>query len=249
MAGARKKKTPKILIDSFDLKPGRILANKYEVVSLLGSGWESEVYLIREMGTGIERAAKVFFPHRNPRDRTFSFHAKKLFKLRHCDILIQYLTQEKFTFRRHKITFLVSDYVEGEPLKDFLKRQPGKRLTVFEGLHLLYAMALGIEPIHYMREYHGDIHDENILVQRYGVGFELRLLDLFQWKHPRAENIHDDVLDMVRVFYDAIGGARHYAKHPPVVKAICCGLKKSLILKKFRTAGQLRQYLENMEWD
>ncbi len=37
--------------DSFNLSPGRILAKKYEVVSLLGSGWEGEVYLIREIAT------------------------------------------------------------------------------------------------------------------------------------------------------------------------------------------------------
>ena len=35
---------------------------------------------------------------------------------------------------------------------------------------------------------------------------------------------------------------------PSEIKAICCGLKKSLISKKFRTAGKLRQYLENMRW-
>ena len=56
-------------------------------------------------------------------------------------------------------------------------------------------------------------------------------------------------MDLIRLFYDAIGGPRHYAKHPREIKAICCGLKRSLILKKFKTAGQLRTYLENMEWE
>jgi hypothetical protein len=32
------------------------------------------------------------------------------------------------------------------------------------------------------------------------------------------------------------------------VKAICRGLKRSLILQNFRTAGQLREYLETIEW-
>ncbi|MCH8043431.1 MAG: serine/threonine protein kinase, partial [Planctomycetes bacterium] len=40
-----------------------------------------------------------------------------------------------------------------------------------------------------------------------------------------------------------------YAKHPQQIKTICCGLKRSLILKKYRTAGQLREYLEMMQWD
>ena len=110
------------MLDSFGLYPGRILARKYEVLSLLGAGWEGEVYKIREIATGIERAAKFFFPLRNPRDRAINFYAKKLHKLRHCPILIQYHTQEKIIFGRKPLTFLVSDYVEGELLSGFLLR-------------------------------------------------------------------------------------------------------------------------------
>ena len=49
-------------IDRFDFKEGRVLARKYEVLSKLGGGWEAEVYLLRELSTGIERAAKFFYP-------------------------------------------------------------------------------------------------------------------------------------------------------------------------------------------
>jgi len=242
------KKTDQV-VDSFNLVPGRRLGKKYEVLALLGKGWEGEVYLIRELATGIERAAKFFFPQRNPRDRSANFYAKKLHKLRHCPILIQYHTQEKLNFRGAPITFLVSDYVEGELLGDFLKIQRGGRLTPFEGLHLLHALATGIEPIHDQREYHGDLHDENVVIKRHGIGFELKLLDMFHWGPSRPENIHDDVCDMIRLFYDAIGGQRHYRQHAPEIKAICCGLKRSLILKKFRNAGQLRHRLETMLWE
>ena len=79
MAGKIKKTLP---IDTFNLSEGRILARKYEVISHLGSGWEGEVYKIRERNTGIERAAKLFFPHRNIRNKTSKFYAKKLHQLR-----------------------------------------------------------------------------------------------------------------------------------------------------------------------
>lgn len=236
------------MIDTFDLYPGRVLARKYQVVSLLGTGWEGEVYKVRELATGIERAAKFFFPKRNPRDRTVNFYAKKLHKLRHCPILIQYHTQEKIIFHRKPLTFLVSDYVEGELLSDFLARQPGNRLTAFQGLHLLHALATGIAMIHNLREYHGDLHTENVIVRRYGLGFDLKLIDMIHWGAPKPENIHDDVCDLIRIFYDAIGGQRYYARQSPEIKAVCCGLKRSLILKKFRTAGRLREYLETMHW-
>lgn len=235
--------------DTFDFSPGRLLAQKYEVIDRLGSGWEGEVYLLRELATGIERAAKVFFPKRNPRNRVLKFHAKKLHKLRHCPILMQYHTQETIRFRGNQLTFLVSEFVEGELLSKFLARQPGKRLSGFQGLHLLHALACGMEHIHSSGEYHGDLHTDNILVQQYGLGFDLKLVDLFQWRTSKPENIKDDVCDMIRLLYDAIGGRKHYAKQATQIKEICCGLKRSLILKKFRTAGQLREYLETMEWE
>ena len=235
-------------IDAFDFRPGRVLAGKYEVVARLGAGWEGEVYMLRETATGIERAAKFFFPHRNQHGRTANFYAKKLHKLRHCPILIQYHTQETIKFRQIPITFLVSEFVEGQLLSRFLANQRGRRLTTFEGLHLLHGLASGVERIHHLNDYHGDLHDDNVIIRRLGISFDVKLVDMFHWGPPKPENIRDDVCDLIRIFYDAIGGPNRYAKHRPEIKAICCGLKKTLILKKFRTAGQLREFLETIEW-
>jgi tRNA A-37 threonylcarbamoyl transferase component Bud32 len=235
-------------IKSFNFPPGKIIGRKYEVVSLLGQGWEGEVYLIRERSTGIERTAKVFYPQRNIKDKTAMFNAKKLHKLRRCSIVIPYHAQEMVTFRKFKASCLISEYVEGELLSHFLDRQPGKRLSPFQALHLLYALSSGVDQIHRLREYHGDLHSDNIIVHRLGLGFELKLIDLFYWKIPKKELIQEEVCDMIRIFYDSLGGARWYAKQPKEVKDICCGLKRSLISKKFRSAGQLKIYLETMRW-
>jgi tRNA A-37 threonylcarbamoyl transferase component Bud32 len=241
-------KSKQRIIESFNFEPGRVLARKYEVVSFLGGGWEGEVYKVKEVTTAIERAVKLFFPHRNPANRAAKFYAKKLHRLRHCSILIQYHTQETLTYRKNKILFLVSEFVEGELLSNFLIKKPGKRLQPFEGLHLLHTLAAGVEQIHESREYHGDLHDDNVIIRRKGVNFKVKLVDMFNWGPPSAENIRDDVCDLIRIFYDSLGGARLYAKHPKYVKDICCGLKRSLIGKKFRTAGKLRQYLESFSW-
>lgn len=235
-------------IKAFDFSPGHILADKYEVVSRLGRGWEGEVYLIRELTTGIERTAKFFFPQRNPKDKAVRFHATKLHALRHCPIVIQYHTQDTVQFRGEAITFLVSEFVEGEQLSEFIRRQPGRRITPFAALHLLHALVTGLESIHGQNEYHGDLHTENIMVQRYGLGFELKFLDMFNWGSTSRENMRHDVVEAVRVFYEALGGQRHYARQPKVVKSICLGMKRSLILRKFRSAGSLRHHLETLEW-
>lgn len=237
-----------VQIDTFDLYPGRILAGRYEVIHRLGAGWEGEVYLVRELATGIERAAKFFFPQRNPREKAARFYAKKLHKLRYCPIVIQYFAQDSIRHQGEQITFLVSEFVEGELLSEFLQRQPGKRLSPFQAVHLLHALAQGMECIHQLGEYHGDLHTDNIIIQRFGLGFDLKLLDIYQWKAPRGENIREDVINMIHIFYEALGGQKHYAKQPAVVKSICCGLKRGLILKKFKRAGKLRVYLENLDW-
>ncbi|WP_455375998.1 protein kinase domain-containing protein [Kaarinaea lacus] len=243
-----KKTKKKLEIESFDFPPGRILAKKFEVVSKLGEGWEGEVYLVREMLTNIERAAKFFFPQRNPGNKAFKFYAQKLHKLRHCPILIQYFSQDTITYRGFPITFLVSDYIEGELLSAFINRQPGKRLSAFQALHLLHALAKGMESIHHALEYHGDLHTDNIIISRFGLSYDLKLIDMYYWKSARYENIRYDVVSLIKIFHEALGGQKHYAKQSKEVKDIICGLKSSLILKKFKTAGELRDYLENMQW-
>jgi len=240
------KKNPRI--DRFRLKAGERISDKFEVIELLGAGWEGEVYLVKELRTGVVRTAKLFFPQRNPGDRTLKSYARKLHKLRQCHMVIQYHALDNIRFRNNTISVLISEYVEGELLSTFLRSQKGGKMNPFQAVHLLHALTLGIESIHAAREYHGDLHLDNIIVQRFGLGFELKVLDMFNWGAPSGENYRNDICDLIRVFYDVLGGPRAYSRQPPEVKAICCGLKRSLILKKFRSASQLRGHLENMEW-
>ena len=235
-------------IDAFDFPAGREFLNKYRIICKLGGGWEGEVYKILEIRTGIERTAKFFYPQRNVRDRASRRYAKKLHKLKDCSILIQYHTEEHVTFRRTPVNAFISEYVHGELLSTFVRRHPGRRLSPFEGLSLLHSLARGIEQIHRLGEYHGDLHDDNIIVSRFGLSFDLKLIDLFHLDQTRADSRKSDIVDLVNIFFEALGGAKHYAKHPQAVKYICCGRKHSLILKKFRTVSRLREHLETMAW-
>src|SRR5438552_4444234 len=235
-------------VKRFDVAPGRRVAGKYEIERPLGSGYEGEVYAIVERSTGIRRAAKFYYPHRDPLGKAAIAYARKLDALRHCPILMQYHHQEFTYVKRRKVVVVVSELVEGKKLSEFLAHQPNKRLTTFEALHVLYTLARGISPIHARGEYHGDIHDDNIMIRRQGITFEMKLLDFFDLGKPTRAKIHKDVLNLVEVFHVIVGGRERYARQPPVVKEIIRGLKDSLILQRFQSAGDIQRHLENLQW-
>lgn len=232
----------------FKLRAGSVLADKYRVEARLGRGWEGEVYRVVELATGIERAAKLFYPVRDPRGGVSAWYARKLDRLRRCPILIPYLTSEIVTLHDDRVRMLISELVQGEVLSKFLRHQPGRRLSTFEGLVFLHRLAVGLESIHAFVDYHGDLHADNLIVRRVGIDFELRLVDAYRWSGSRRVSMREDVVDAVHLFHEALGGRARYARQPPAVKAICRGLKKQLILARFPTATALRRHLETFEW-
>ena len=235
-------------MNSFDLSPGRVIARKYEIITRLGSGWEGEVYKIAELSTGIEYAAKFFFPTRNINNRTVVAYARKLHQLQDCAIVIKYHTQETIQWRGQSISVLISNYVEGQLLSEYLDNISGKRLAPFQATHLLHALVVGLESMHFHGHYHGDLHTENIMVCRAGLSYDLKVLDLFEPGGRKRDNIANDLCDAIRIYYDALGGAPRYSGHPAQAREICCGLKRSLILRKFPSASALRLHLEALDW-
>jgi len=235
-------------IQKFSLKPGEVISQKYKILKRVGSGLESEVYLVKEIKTGIERAIKMYFPHRNKKNKTLKFGARKMHKLRNCNILVQYHNHDTFFWKGHQIDYLVSEFVEGEMLSDFVKKLPGKHMQPFQALHLLHALISGLEQLHKKKEYHGDIHTENIMVLRQGLTFELKLIDFYNWGPSKKEHMDDDIHQAIKVFYEILGGNKYYARQPQIVKDICLGCKKGLILSRYKNATKLREFMENVKW-
>lgn len=227
---------------------GKRTSCRYEVVELLGRGSEGEVYKVIEDYTNKERAIKLFYPNRNLGFKVSARYAKKLDKLKSSPIVMDYLSHEIVHLNGKRIACLVSEYLEGEILGDFVLKHRGNRLGVFPAIHLLYAIVLGVESIHLNGEYHGDLHTDNIIIRHFGLRFDLKIIDLHHWGDSKKDNREEDIVKVIRIFYDILGGAKSYSKHPPSLKYILCGLKRNLILKRYKTITSLRVHLEKMDW-
>jgi len=232
----------------FNLRPGLTLGRNYYVVEFLGSGWEGEVYKVEERRTGILRAAKIFYDHRRLKPAQLRRYTRKLHKLRGCPIITQYHHRDMARVGGRQAEILVSDLAEGALLSGYLSQRAGKRFVPFEALHLIHALALGVEQIHLLGEYHGDIHTDNILVSKRGLGFEVHLLDFLDLGRSTRKKIQIDVFDLIGVLYELAGGASGYRRCGREIRSLVMGRKHNLISKRFRTAGQLRRAIENLEW-
>lgn len=218
------------------------------MIELLGAGYEGEVYKVSELHTKRLRAVKIFYPKRNHQFKVSVKNSQKLDKLVDCPIVVDYYGHEIIKLKGEKVAMIVCEFVEGEMLSGFVSKQKGKKLGVFPAIHLLYSLSLGLEYIHLNGEYHGDLHTDNIIIKRFGLEFDIKIIDFHHWGDSKKDNREEDIIKTIRIFYDILGGQKFYSKLPPSLKYIICGLKRNLILERFKTISHLRSHLEQMDW-
>lgn len=236
-------------VESFGLEKGDRLAGRYVVEAKLGSGWESEVYLVSERATGVVRAAKLFFPQRNPKGRVARAHARKLHRMASCSAVVQYVGHDEVFLEGQMVTALISEYVRGKALYHWVRRQPGKRLGPMSALILLRTLADAVATIHQYGEYHGDLHEENVLVERHGLGFDVKLLDpLLVGRRTRA-HVEDDLVDLVRLYVESLGGKDRYKKLAEPWRSVVGSSRRDRVLANFKSAARLRDHLDHYRWE
>ncbi|TNE36715.1 MAG: serine/threonine protein kinase [Alphaproteobacteria bacterium] len=234
--------------DGFGFKPGYVLAGKYKVLARLGSGIEGEVYQIEEELTKLTRAVKLFYPTNEVKPRAVVRYAKMLEQMRDCPSVIRYHAIEKIRWRRQLVYMLVSEYTSGQLLSDLIQEARGKRLPVYEALRILYDVTQAVVEIHKRRLYHGDLHSGNILIQRRGVHFDIKIVDFYDRGPSTLSERQEDVVDLVRLLYEMLGERKHYQKLPPQIRAIILGPRRDRILAKFPTVTKLRDHLDRFAW-
>lgn len=234
-------------LSSFDLTPGQVLGNKYIVEDFLGGGLQGEVYKVVERRTKIPRAAKLFYPRHNQRDRAARSYARKLNHLRHCPLIIQYHHVETLEIEGVEVTCLFSDLVDGVLLSDYVGSRPGKRLNPFEAMHIAYQIVCGLEQIHAEKEYHGDLHEQNILIRPSGIFFDIKIIDFFDLGRSSKAHHHSDIVDITHILYWMVGGKKFYPRQSALVKSICLGRRRDRIVKHFPTARHLRLHFERYD--
>jgi|HubBroStandDraft_5_1064220.scaffolds.fasta_scaffold03181_3 serine/threonine protein kinase len=153
---------------SVALTPGDKLG-EYEIVGLLGSGGMGEVYRARDARLDREVAIKVlpvFFAADSDRLRRFEQEARAAAALNHPNILAV------FQMGTHEgAPYLVSELLEGEALRDQLKRG---RLVMRKAIDYGVQIARGLAAAHEKGIVHRDLKPENLFVTKDG---RVKILD------------------------------------------------------------------------
>jgi len=139
----------------------RTLADRYELLRVLGRGGMGIVYLARERGLERLVAIKVLSPvtASTPESRErFRREARTAAKLNHPGILPLHTFGEA-----EELAYLVMEYVRGESLAELL-RQEG-RLPAATARRILGELADALDYAHRHGVVHRDIKPENILIE------------------------------------------------------------------------------------
>lgn len=168
------------------LKPRIILKKQYLIGRVLGQGGFGITYLGIDLNLYKKVAIKEYLPSslasrevdistiapfKEPAE-TFYYKGLQSFILEARSVAkfsrnIHIVNVNNY-FEDNNTGYMVMDYIEGEPLSDFLKRKGGK-LPLDEALKILFTIFDALEAVHLIGIYHRDISPQNIIITREGV--------------------------------------------------------------------------------
>jgi len=157
------------------LKPGSLVADRYEVIRLIGEGGMGSVFeakhkeiekrvALKILNRELCNSAEIF--------KRFKQEAKIAGSIGHlniCEVLDFGVTEDG-------LAFLVMEYLEGESLRSIIEREG--RLPVDVSLGIIKQVLDGLEEVHGRGIVHRDLKPENIFITNVkGHGLVVKILD------------------------------------------------------------------------
>lgn len=141
---------------------GRIIADKYEVLALIGSGGMGNVYRVKQVFLGKEFALKVLSAEFSNEStiRRFQLEAVTTAQLQHPNLV----EVHDFGLINEHEPYLVMDLIDGITLSRHLKTRGS--LPVAEAIPIIIQACFGLAYAHERRVVHRDIKPGNILLAK-----------------------------------------------------------------------------------
>ncbi|MGH9855629.1 MAG: serine/threonine-protein kinase, partial [Blastocatellia bacterium] len=139
----------------------------YKILALLGRGGMGEVHLALDPRLGRKVALKLLpaeFTHDRERVRRFAQEARAASALNHPNIITIHEIGEV-----ENTHYIVTEYVEGETLRQRMSNAPQKQMKPAEAIELARQIAAALAAAHEAGITHRDIKPENVMVRRDGI--------------------------------------------------------------------------------
>ena len=172
------------------LEVGTFLADRYEIVSKVGTGGMSDVYKAKDHVLGRNVAVKVLkneFSEDHGFVTKFRTEAQSAAALEHPNIVNIYDVGAEEG--QH---FIVMEYIEGITLKTYIEKKG--QLTFKESVSIAIQVARGIEAAHNKHLIHRDIKPQNIIISTEG---KVKVTDFGIARAASSNTISADVMGSV----------------------------------------------------